>query len=36
MTWWNVVETPAPQGRSEKLAKELWNTTEEVMRELKV
>jgi len=36
MTWWNVVETPAPQGRSETLAKELWDTTEEVVRELKV
>jgi hypothetical protein len=36
MTWWKQIEVPMPQARSEKLAKELWETTEEVLRELNV
>jgi len=36
ITWWKQVEVPEPLARSEKLAKELWETTEEVLRELKV
>lgn len=36
LTWWRCMEVPAEQARSERLAKELWETTEEVLLELKV
>lgn len=36
LTWWQKIEALNAQGKSEALAKELWETTETVLQELKV
>jgi hypothetical protein len=36
LTWWEQIEIPTAQARSETLAKELWQTSELVLQELKI